>query len=141
MTTRAETSENINLVMRDAKEKYGSSCFAFVFDNASNMVGAAKLLKRKLWHSRCMIHCGNFLSKDLLNDSIRINVTMIQEPFRSSKLSKLIEQAGGKRPKSPSNTRWCFQRDMYVNFIQNIEIYKVLAKDKDNKISEPIKRL
>lgn len=81
-----------------------------ISDNAANMKAAGREVAHHMSFSTCMSHTGNLLAKDLINMNVKRKVDSVQEHFRKLRYACLVEEKGGKRPKTPSEIRWCYQR-------------------------------
>lgn len=145
MTTTRESAENLETAICDAKAfcqtNYDTNCFCLVTDNAKNMQKAGRLVNHHMLYSNCNAHVANLLSKDVLNMSIKKQVDSILACFRGTHLLRHLENRGGKRILKPSDTRWCYHRDVYQNLIDNLDIMKSLANERDKNVDSEIKKL
>lgn len=114
--------------MKTCKDLYDAEVYHMVTDNATVMTCMCRLLAHIIWFTTCMSHTGNLLAKDLLDIRVKRDVNLfsesffilfnenifqvdsVQECFRRYSFATLVEEAGGKRPKTPSEIRWCYNR-------------------------------
>lgn len=110
-----------------AKQRYGTTVYAVVSDNAANMIKMGRLID--VWHTTCNSHTGNLLVKDIVDKDVIQSASTILKEFKHSDLESLLIKSGGTRIMLPAETRWCSQRDSLRCLIRNMQQMKRIIAD------------
>lgn len=139
ITSTSETGELLSQLIDEsvklAKQKYNTTVYATVSDNASNMKRMVSLIS--VWFSTCKSHIRNLLAKDILDDPMAVIKDLKQADFKAE-----IVQLGETQI-TPCDTRWCSYRDAYVWLKENLSFMKKIMCNESfpKKVKSNIKQL